>query len=214
MLAGASDPKVEFTVTLSITSDQNPEDATYDLPEDKELLIGSGEHCDIKCNDLLADRNHCFIRVVNGEIWFTDNYSSYGSFIKANTKELCSLPASAFCLGNTLFNITQKDKSTFEVEKIGASSRQTFTVVVPADIKVGRDVSDKISVPEDETISVHHAQLKFDLTSRSWQIKDHGRTGNGSSNGTWIKLAVPTTIVTHEDIIRIGKELFLVFARK
>ncbi len=177
------------------------------------MLIGRLDTCSIKHGDRLTDPEHCYVRVVGGEIWFTDNDSEFGCYQRIKPQMSVLLQHNAFCLGQTFFQITQKDRSSYLIHKKNKTAQQTHPVLPTQfpKVMIGRDINDNIPVSEDETMSVHHAVLEFDLTQRAWTIKDNGRNGLGSSNGTWIKLGPATVILNPGDSIRIGDESFLIF---
>lgn len=208
--------ETKYKVIVSSNSESAPDDAEYDLTDDKEFLVGKAPDADIKCQDDVLDEGHCYVRAVGDEIWFTDNYTRYGCFFRAKPQEWVALKSNGFCLGNTIFHIRPKDKDTFFFDREGQRSKETHIIdaVATPTLFIGRESNDKIMLADDETVSAHHAQLKFDLASRLWTIKDHGRKGTGSSNGTWVKIGPETIFVHLDEVIRIGKETFLTFKRK
>ena len=205
----------KFSVTISSNAEPVPEDLVYPLVNDKEMLVGKADHCEIKCFGDLICPEHCYIRAIGDEIWLTDNYTPYGCFTKVEPQKPVQLTGNGFCLGNTVFTILRKDKDECTLLKEGLKGTEKYELDPKKEptFFIGRDAADQIKVPEDDTISSHHAQVRFDIAIRAWTIKDHGRKGTGSSNGTWVKLSTATTVVNPGDTARIGKECFLCFKR-
>lgn len=206
-----------YNVSVSGVMERSPDDITIPLEDGKEYSMGRDLSCDIQCNDMSCSLLHCYIRVVKDEIWFTDNYTDYGCYTMLRPPRQMPLIGDSFILGNTLFTIAEEGraKGKYGILKRNERSTQNYEVV-PAqfpNLFIGRDSSDRISVIEDETMSVHHAQLSFDIMERRWLIKDHGRTGKGSSNGTWLRLGTETLALSADDIVRVGKETFIIFRK-
>ena len=64
---------------------------------------------------------------------------------------------------------------------------------------------------EDLTISVHHAELKYNHLDQSWQIKDRGRYGRGSSNGIWLRIRYfPISKFNDQSTFRIGIYIYVI----
>ena len=207
--------KAKFSVTVSANFEVVSEDPIYPLSNEQELSLGKDNNCDIKYNIIDLSSVHCYIQAVGDEIWYTDNYTKYGSYLKIKPKEHVAIKSNGFCLGHTIFTLERKDKENYilmyENDK-GKESRELNTIK-NALFYIGRDNNDQIQVKSDETISKKHAQVHYDLSTKNWVIKDYGRKGMGSSNGTWIKIGTATIIVNPEQIIRISKECFLTFKK-
>eukprot|EP00826_Nyctotherus_ovalis_P063527 TRINITY_DN9318_c0_g4_i1.p2 TRINITY_DN9318_c0_g4~~TRINITY_DN9318_c0_g4_i1.p2 ORF type:complete len:168 (-),score=48.32 TRINITY_DN9318_c0_g4_i1:52-555(-) len=151
---------------------------------------------------------------MGGDIWYTDNYTTYGSYLMINPGETTPLMTEGFYLGNTLFDIRKKKGKSIYILTSQGEEGQTRTEIDAdntGEFFVGRDLLDKVQVMEDETVSSHHAQLTFDSSTSTWNIKDHGRKGTGSSNGTWIKIGKDTIIMGAEQLMRIDKDCFIIF---
>lgn len=192
-------------------------DPTFTLENGKEYKMGTDPAGDIVLKDPSCDKQHCLLSVIKDEVWFSDNYTSYGSFLKTQAKRQVPLEIEAFVLGNTLFSIKRDGKADTVFTFLKTTENGTEDVKIDTKstdhIFIGRDPSDTIPVLDDTSMSAHHAQLTFDSLEHKWLILDHGRLGNGSSNGVFIKVGPPTIIVDADDVVRVGKETFLIFKK-
>jgi len=208
------DSKAKYKVIVATHFVPEPNDQEFELIDNKEYSIGSNG--DIDCVGDLVQSVHGYIRVVGDDIWYTDNYTIYGSFVMSPPGKCNPLMTGEFCLGNTLFDLKEeRNKGIYTLISKGEED-QLRAEINTADTKeffIGRDRIAKVQVMDDETISSQHAQLTFDSSNSTWNIRDHGRTGKGSSNGTWIKLGVDTIIVGPEQIMRIGKDCFIILKK-
>lgn len=202
----------KYTLIISPTLNPDPNDSSFSLINNKEYSIGANG--DIKCKGLLVEDIHSFVRAIGDDIWYTDNYTTFGSYLMITPGEFTSLSAEGFCLGNTLFELKKKSEDIYVLTSQGEQYEQTRTEINVNDVSefiIGRDLLDKIQVADDDTVSLHHAKLSFDSSTSTWNIKDHGRKGTGSSNGTWIKIGTDTIIVNTDQILRISKDCFIFF---
>ena len=146
------------------------------------------------------------------KIWYTDNHSKYGTYIKIDTVRFTPLRANCFYIGNTKITLEKKNVNNYSLTMSsgGLGLTKIINKVTMPRFFIGRGAQNQIQV-DDDTASTHHAELNFNESQQCWEIRDHGRSGKGSSNKTWIDIGVPTIYVQPGTVLRIEEESFLIF---
>lgn len=93
----------------------------FDLHTGEFVLVGRGEHCDIKLDDPSASRVHCRVIARDGRILLTDAGSRWGTFVNGERVEQAELrPGDRVRVGETLLTVS-------------AESDAAATTIAPAD---------------------------------------------------------------------------------
>ena len=83
----------EYIILETLSNDKKENKFLYviHMTANTKLLMGRSTECDIKMTDISISRVHAHLENINGEIYFTDNSSKFGTLMKLQT-ELLILP--------------------------------------------------------------------------------------------------------------------------
>lgn len=99
-----------FQIHVSFDSAPTP------LPSGELLLVGRGDHCDIRLDDPSASRVHCRLLSRGGKVSLTDAGSRWGTFVNGQRVSDCELqPGDEIRVGETILRLavaSRPDSST------------------------------------------------------------------------------------------------------
>ena len=188
---------------VKISTDKN---GSKRLRKDEEVYVKNGclktnpsltsdAHFQFSKDNLLVDSQYAFILVPAP---FCGNLFKF--FIFPQMYE------NVIVIGNTIIEFELNQESTKYIitarRKDLHKSHQAISQDLNTVIKISRD-SDFLSEMKDDRVSTDHCYFGYDSTNCLFFVIDYGSLGNGSTNGTYIKLKSQHNLIKRNTTIRI-----------
>ena len=97
---------------LLMNTAKSPEMEPRPLSAGELILIGRGEHCDVRLNDPTASRVHCRLLVRDGKVFLTDAGARWGTFVNGVRVSECELmPGDELTVGESVLKLSVESES-------------------------------------------------------------------------------------------------------
>ena len=181
------------------------EKTEYKLSENP---ISIGRHStlnEIVLGESFVSRKHCQLCIDLSKCFVQDNGSMTGTFVLAHTP-LKLREGMLIQLGGTEFQVLSMSLTELQIYVYEGPSKVKKINVTKEGIKIGRDISNEVSIPEDEQLSNTHATIY--AKDSAFFIKDEC-----STNKIWERLSAEGSKsspyeLQNEDILKVGSSLF------
>lgn len=129
---------------------------------------------------------------------FNSVYSNYcNDNCKIKLSSIYSIPISSkvyLKIEGKTFLITSLSNNYLEIIILNNNKKYVFNPVPRKEISIGRSEKCSISFPNDKKMEPVHTTITFELSNRSWEIKDGSQSSANMESGSWIFTEDPITI--------------------